>query len=122
MPASAGCPVVTFQTVWYRHPATRYQPGRSMVAARASTSLSVWFSRSATRNRSSCSSTGSWPAFTTCSYPLRPDPAGPAALAHQLPEPLHLRIRLVGECLQEVIRQVVVRPFAGVLAGGASLL
>src|SRR6266851_1534325 len=62
MPASGGWPVTTFHTVWYRHPATRYQPGRSSRGARARTSVSVELRRSAASKCATCSSTGRRPA------------------------------------------------------------
>src|SRR2546425_9506211 len=51
-----------------------------MVAARASTSVSVRLLVSAARKRSSCSSMGSWPARMVMFYqPRRPQPGGTAA-------------------------------------------
>src|SRR5215471_2500882 len=85
MPASGGWPVMTFQTVWYRHPATRYQPGRSIPAARASTSVSVRLRRRAARRCASCCWIGSCPARMLSFYhrvPTLPDclPLRPLAL------------------------------------------
>src|ERR1700683_2663607 len=61
MPASGGWPVTVFHTVWYRHPATRYQSGRSIVAARASTPVSVRLRLSAATKWATWSSIGSRP-------------------------------------------------------------
>src|SRR5581483_1557496 len=72
MPASGGWPVTTFHTVWYTQPATRYQPGRSSACARPSTSVSVWFCRSATWRCCSWASRGSLPGFMPQVYQRRP--------------------------------------------------
>src|SRR2546421_994384 len=78
MPASGGSPLTTFHTVWYRHPATRYQPGRSSRAARVSTSVSVWLRRSVCSNRASCSSRGSWPSEVNAGAGFEPGDLGAA--------------------------------------------
>src|ERR1700735_4703044 len=55
--------------------------------------------------------------------PLEPGPAGPATLAHELLHPLHPRVGLDGERVQQVERQIVARPLARLrLAGGVGLL
>src|SRR5258708_5143815 len=105
MPASGGRPVTTFHTVWYKHPAVRYQPGRPSAAARTSTSASVWLRRSAACNRTSCSSTGRRPGRILHVY--QPGPLLGPGVARSLGQPRELIVLPgVAVCLCALLLQL----------------
>src|SRR5438093_526212 len=97
MPAVGGRSVTTFQTVWNRHPAVRYQPGRSSVAVRASTSVSTSLRDNTARRESSCSSRGRR-LITLLAYHSRV----PSDVLVEVDRPLHRHLVRRRTALEEV--------------------